>query len=653
MSITFTTLTQALDNNLSETHGINYLRSGNNRSNVCYKDLKNRAIGILFHLQKSNIKPGEQLVIHTANNEFFLDSFWAGLYGGIIPVPVSTATNDEHRFKLLRILKQLESPWLYTDTKSQEQLLSFCEKNNLVKEAEQVRTRCILIESIEDISQPGQEINVNPDDIAFIQFSSGSTSDPKGVVLTHKNLMTNIRAIIEGSNLTSKDKFLSWMPLTHDMGMIGNHLTPLVLRVNLTLMDTSVFVRRPLLWLTVASEEKSTILCSPNFGYKHFLKVFEAKGIETINLENVRLIFNGAEPISFELCEQFLMAMSIYGLKSNTMFPVYGLAEASLAVSFPTLGEGIKHTKLKRSRLAVGNLVEIADEDEDTTTFVHVGRAVRDCVIRITNLDNKALSDKTVGKIQLKGDNVTKGYYRAEEINRQLITSDGWLDTGDLGVFIDGELIITGRIKDIIFVNGLNLYSHDLENILHNLDQLELGKAVATGARKQNSNEDELIIFILHRGDLESFVPLIKDVKRTINEQTGAEVKNVIPVKRIPKTTSGKIQRHLLNEEYINGDYDTILNDINLTLNVTSNTHEEIMTDSVESSILQVCNSTVSDKNITLDDNLFEIGISSLALADIHEQLEELFPGKIDISDLFDNPTVRELAAFLETTEAT
>ncbi|VAW53196.1 Polyketide synthase modules and related proteins [hydrothermal vent metagenome] len=649
MSISFTTLTQALDNNLSETNGINYLSGGNDESSVCYKDLKGRALGILFHLQQSGIKPGDQLIVHTANNEFFLDAFWAGLYGGIIPVPVTTASNDEHRFKLLRILKQLETPWIYTNTKSRDQLITFCEKNNLDAEAEQVRNKCILIESIEDISQLGQIFDAKSEDTAFIQFSSGSTSDPKGVVLTHKNLITTIRAIIDGSNLTSEDRFFSWMPLTHDMGMIGNHLTPVALCADLTLMDTSVFVRRPLLWLTKASEKKSTILCSPNFGYKHFLKVYEAKGIDKIDLANVRLIFNGAEPISIELCEQFLSTMSAYGLKSNTMFPVYGLAEASLAVSFPVPGEAIKTTKLKRSQLAVGDEVKISTEG--AMTFVHVGKAVRDCEIRITDIENNPLRDHSVGKIQLKGGNVTKGYYRAEEINRQLITTDGWLDTGDLGVFVDGDLIITGRIKDIIFVNGLNLYSHDLENILHNLGQLELGKVVATGARKQNNNEDELIIFILHRGDIESFIPLVKEVNKLINEQTGAEVKNVVPVKRIPKTTSGKIQRHLLNNEYINGEFDAVLSEIHSVLHMANNTHEEIVTDSVESSILQICNATISDKNITLDDNLFEIGISSLALADIHEQLEESFPGKIDISDLFDHPTVRELAVFLEVTD--
>ncbi|MFW5444252.1 MAG: non-ribosomal peptide synthetase [Methylococcaceae bacterium] len=654
--MTFETLTQALDHNLSESHTINYLGSNNKESYVSFKDLKDRALGILFNLQQRGVKHGDQLIIHIDNDEFFLDAFWAGLYGGIVPVPVATATNEEHRLKLIRIFNKLESPWIYTDKKALDKILLFCQSNNMAEQAELFSKKSILIEDIEDISTTGSTQAVKPDDIAFIQFSSGSTSEPKGVVLTHKNIMSNISAIIEGAEFTQDDSFFSWMPLTHDMGIIGFHLTPIVICINHTIMDTSVFVRRPLLWLSAVSSKRSTILCSPNFGYKHFLKVYEAKGIDSIDLSNVRLIFNGAEPISTEICKQFLGAMAEHGLKPNTMFPVYGLAEASLAVSFPTPGAALESIKLNRQQLAIGDIVEISSNE--AIEFVFVGKPIKDCQVRITDLNDHPLDENSIGKIQLRGDNVTNGYYLAAEINKQLITEDGWLDTGDLGAFINHQMIITGRIKDIIFVNGLNLYSHDLENILHRLDELELGKVVATGARKADSNEDEVIIFILHRADIESFIPLLKTIRKTINEKTGVELQHVIPVKRIPKTTSGKIQRHLLNDAYTSGEYDSVISEIKIILNQqgnqledqTSSTDGDIEADSIESQILQICNSIVPNKNIGLDDNLFEIGISSLALVEIHEQIDELFPGKVDISDLFDNPTVIELSHFLGST---
>ena len=645
--MSFDTLTQALDCNLSSSHLISYLGSNNEESKVSFTDLKDRALGILFNLQQKNINPGDQLIILTESNEMFLDAFWAGLYGGIIPVPVATASNDEHRLKLLRIFKKLESPYIYTHTKTLDQIRTFCLDNDMTDVAERLQLKSILIDEIDDISQPGEIHPTTADDTAFIQFSSGSTSEPKGVVLTHKNIMTNIYAIIKAAAITRKDTMLSWMPLTHDMGMIGFHLVPIVVCANHTIMDTNVFVRRPLLWLTAASDKQVTILCSPNFGYKHFLKVYASKGIEQIDLMHIRLIFNGAEPISLELCHQFLNAMATYGLSNHAMFPVYGLAEASLAVSFPKPESPIESIQLKRLHLTINDRVETAT-GRDTMEFIFVGEPVENCHVRITDSDNNVLSENTVGKIQLRGDNVTNGYYQAEDINKQLFTDDGWLDTGDLGAFINKQLIITGRIKDIIFVNGQNFYSHDLENILHQLDNLELGKVIVTGARKSGADDDELLVFILYRGETEAFIPLVKTIRKTINETTGVEVHQVIPVKRIPKTTSGKVQRHLLSEQYISGEFDDQTNDIKNLLKESSDNLPIDDAGTIENSLLQICNNTVEDKDIKLDDNLFEIGISSLSLAEIHEQLDELYPGKVDIADLFDHPTVRELSAFLD-----
>jgi len=646
-----TTLTKALDAKLGHDYSINYIRSQEDESDVAFADLKQRALGILFHLQKAGLQAGDECILLANNNEFFLDAFWACLYGGIVPVPVAVASNDEHRHKLLRIFNKLQRPHIYTEEKIFNKLTEFCEANLLHSDADKLKQKSFLIESIDDISQTGTEHACKPDDTAFIQFSSGSTSDPKGVVLTHKNILTNINAIIIGGEFTDADRLLSWMPLTHDMGMIGFHLTGIVAGINHSIMDTTVFVRRPLLWLTTASEKKATILCSPNFGYKHFLKVFEAKGIDPIDLSNVRLIFNGAEPISLEICQQFLQAMQTYSLDQNVMFPVYGLAEASLAVSFPKPGAALETLQVKRNQLAIGDLIELNDKPDESMSFVTVGSPIKNCLVRITDNNNTELANNHVGHIQLKGDNVTNGYYHENAINAQIITQDGWLDTGDCGAFVDDKMVITGRIKDIIFVNGQNYYSHDLESILFQLDELELGKVVVDGARKPSSVEDELVIYLLHRGDIESFMPMVKKSRKLINETTGIEVHQVIPIKRVPKTTSGKIQRHLLTKEYIDGEYNDAINEINkLTASTQTSTENESAndSDSIESHIQKICRDTVTDKIIGLDDNLFEIGISSLSLAEIHEQIEVSYPGKVEINDLFDHPNIREIAAFIE-----
>lgn len=648
--IDFDVLTQVLDSNASELHDITYIRGRNKITSVSFSDLRQRALGILFHFQNRGLQHGDELILLTDNNEFFIDAFWACLYGGIVPVPVAVGISDEHRFKLVRIFNKLTSPYIYSEQSLLDKMEGFFNTNELAGEGKKIFERSITIESINDFSSAGMIHEASPDDTAFIQFSSGSTSKPKGVVLTHKNILTNIKAIIGGTSFTSDDTYLNWMPLTHDMGLIGFHLTPLALNGNHTIMDTSVFVRRPLSWLNVTSENKSTILCSPNFGFKHFLKVFESRGLPDLDLSHVRLIFNGAEPISAQLCNEFLDAMGPFGLKRNVMFPVYGLAEASLAVSFPDVDAEINTISANRRRLGIGEKIELVELDDiNAMTFVTVGRPINECGVRIADIDGKQLADGFVGRILLKGNNVTKGYYLADDINSRIIDTDGWLDTGDLGLFHEDELVVTGRVKDVIFVNGQNFYSHDFENIIHQIDELELGKVVASGARKPGDEEDELIVFILYRGEIGSCIPLIHKVRKLVNETTGVEVKHVLPIQRIPKTTSGKVQRHKLADSYRDGEYDGIVAEIKAL--DTPPVLDEITIDSennIEAQLNAICRSVVTDKTIALEDNLFEIGISSLSLAEIHEKIDQQYPGLVDITDLFDYPNIKILARFIE-----
>jgi acyl-CoA synthetase (AMP-forming)/AMP-acid ligase II len=306
---------------------IRFIDGEQDESTVTFGELRERALALLGALQARGMEPGEELVIFSKSNESFVIAFWAAILGGIVPVPVAVGISDEHRYKLFRILKQLDHATLFTEADLLERLVEFAADEELPEVVEILEARSALISDVRP-GDAGNLFDASPDDLAFIQYSSGSTSDPKGVCLTHRNLCTNIRAIVEGAGWNEDDQALSWMPLTHDMGLIGYHLSVLGAGMNHAVMDTNVFVRRPLLWMLKAAELKATQLCSPNFGYKHFLKLFERKGLPDLDLSNVKLILNGAEPISYSLCEEFLEALAPYGMKRSVMTCVYGLAEA-------------------------------------------------------------------------------------------------------------------------------------------------------------------------------------------------------------------------------------------------------------------------------------------------------------------------------------
>jgi acyl-CoA synthetase (AMP-forming)/AMP-acid ligase II/acyl carrier protein len=615
---------------------------------ISYPELYAHALSLLCRLQECGLERGDQLIILLNDNERFIEAFWACVLGGIVPVPVSPGMSDEHRFKLFRIFNALERPYLYTDQKSLERLATLAAASRHAESFARVKARTVASDGTNDLSKQGVPIEMSPEDTAFIQFSSGSTSEPKGVVLTHRNIITNIKAIIVGGRFTNRDVSLSWMPLTHDMGLIGFHLNMLSCNMAQHLMPTELFIRRPLAWLKTASDKRANILCSPNFGYRHFLKVFDNKGLDGIDLSHVRLIFNGAEPISVDLIEEFLSKMAPFGLKRRAMFPVYGLAEASLAVTFPPCGKEYRCVYVDRNALDIGRGVRIlAPAAPNAIGFVKVGRPVRDCAVRIADDTAGELPERVVGHVLIKGANVTRGYYGHVDASRKTTTQEGWLDTGDLGFIMEGELVITGRAKEIIFVNGQNYYPHDLENIAQQVNKLELGKVVVSGIRKPKADTDELLVFVLFRAKLEDFVPVAAEVSGSIAEHAGVEVTHVIPVQRIPKTTSGKVQRHLLDKDYVQGAYDPVLAEL---AKLRSASHGEIDggRTAIEERLKQICDEALEDKRIGLHDSLFEVGASSLVLVKIHEGIEAVYPGQIDITDLFDYPTVAELAAHLE-----
>jgi acyl-CoA synthetase (AMP-forming)/AMP-acid ligase II/acyl carrier protein len=330
------------------------------------------------------------------------------------------------------------------------------------------------------------------------------------------------------------------------------------------------------------------------------------------------------------------------------MFTVYGLAEASLAMTFPSIGGPFEATSFRRGSLGVGQRAEVVSKDDkEAVELMALGKAINYSAVQIAGDDDAPLSPGHVGNVYIRGENVTKGYFENPEANAAALTKDGWLRTGDLGLIHNDSLYISGRAKEIIFVNGQNYYPHDLESIAQRAEGLELGKVVAAGAQRKGEQTEKLVVFVLHRSDMNDFLPVASQVSRLINENTGVEVGEVVPVKRIPKTTSGKIQRHLLEESYVQGEFDVELAEL-AALRDALRGPATSSRSAIEDQLKTIVDSALQGKRVDLHDNLFEVGASSLKLIEIHENIDREYPGLVDLTELFDFPTVAELAQHLE-----
>ncbi|WP_265445534.1 non-ribosomal peptide synthetase [Acetivibrio straminisolvens] len=647
----YKTLTDMIVSRGSEDKkGITFILSDTEECFVSYKNLYLSALNLLHRLQSAGFKPKDEVIFQIDDNQKFILTFWACILGGMIPVPVTTGTNDEHKLKLFKIWEVLNNPRIIISQEFIGKLEAYAHKNGLSEKMEVIKKRAEFIYDKLDMECYGKIHEAQPDDIAFIQFSSGSTGDPKGVIITHRNVLINLTSVIQWTNMTPNDVGLNWMPLTHDMGLIGTHIKGILAGMNQYNIQTQLFVRHPTLWIQKASEHKATLLYSPNFGYKHFMKFFNPEDKRDWDLSCVRYIFNGAEPISLDICNEFLDKMAPYGLKRQAMYPVYGLAEGTIAVTFPKPGDEIKYSVFNRNNLGIGDTIaETVRDDTNGVTFVDVGYPIYNCSVRICDKNNADLGENRIGYIQIRGGNVTCGYYNNEAATKEAITDDGWLNTGDLGLLRDGRLIITGRAKDVIFMAGQNYYSHDIERVAESVDGIELGKIVATGVYNQSTKCDELVLFVLFKQKLENFVSLALQLKSTINRTMGIEVSEVIPVKNIPKTTSGKVQRYKLRNSFINGEFDKIRSELAVLMdNERSSRKIDLPKNPIEKKLVAIWSDLLELENVGTRDDFFELGGDSLKATQLISRIKEFFGVGIEQTEILENSDIAGLAEVIE-----
>lgn len=629
-----------------------FVKSGEQEDYLTFRGLFRKARQVMHHLKKAGMEPGEQLILSVDDNQQFLVFFWGCILGGIIPVPLNVAKNDEHKKKFFRVFHTLDHPRVLLQKGLLERLKEFAKANLEEETFESVRLSIIDIEVSVDDPVHWQIHQPKPQDTAFIQFSSGSTGDPKGVVLTHQNILDNIRESKRCSQHDEYDKMLSWMPLTHDMGLIGFHLNPLFCGMDHVIIPTELFVRRPTLWLDKATEHQSTILCSPNFGYSYLLKQLRSDTNYTWDLSHVRLLYNGAEPISVSICKNFMNALASYGLKSSSMYPVYGLAEATLAVAFSGITDKISSISVDRRKLKIGMPIDQVEEhNPNALTVVKIGTAGSyTCEVQLKDDQHNTVDNGKIGHVHIKGNNVTKGYFNNSDANERLFVGNGWLKTGDLGFFVGEDFYIVGRSKDVIFANGQNYYAHDIEATLIQKAGLEIGK-VAISSVSNDSMQDVLLVFTLFKGKEEKFIVLVEKIRRTLTENFDFEKLQIIPVRQIPKTTSGKVERYRLTQKYEAGDFREAMERIQLLIEEGQTSIDFNSLNDEEKKLVLIWKGLLGHEVFDTSDSFFSVGGNSLKAGQLLQAIKRTFNVTLTFEALYDIRNIQNLATKIKSSD--
>lgn len=547
--------------------------NGERSSTLTFAELYAAGQRCATELARLGVPPGGRVSLMLPTSRAFFISYAGILLAGAIPVPIYPPFRadriEEYASRQSAILNNAEVCLLLTFRRAEavaKLLKPRVRSLDAVLDAEK------LIESADKAPPPapgalpahltGSRIRKGSD-IALLQYTSGSTGDPKGVTLTHENLLANIRAIAEAVQLKPDDVGISWLPLYHDMGLIGAWLTLLHGGTPLAVMSPLSFLTRPERWLWAFHKHRGTIAAAPNFAYELCVRKIAEKEIEGLDLSSWRAALNGAEPVNPETLERFEERFSNYGFRREAQLPVYGLAEASLAVTFPPLGRGplVDHVD-RESFTSQGRAVPM-EEGAASISFVSSGKPVPRHEVRIVDDAGNEVPDRTEGFLWFRGPSATRGYFNnpaaTEKIFPQGIPADGefaWVNSGDRAYRAEGEVFVTGRVKDIIIKGGRNLYPHEVEELAARAEGVRKGCVVAFGLKDEGTGTEKLIVVAESREHSSAkSAQITAAVTENVSQGLGLPPDRVelIPPGSIPKTSSGKLRREETKQLYIAG----------------------------------------------------------------------------------------------------
>ncbi len=518
-----------------------------------YADLHQDAVALAAGLHALGLAHGDKVAIMLPTGREFFAAFFGALVAGCVPVPLYPPARpsqlEDHLKRIAGILRNAQARVLVTVERAKPLA------HLLRSQAEDLKT----VNTVPDLSR-ADAAWVRPvlvaSDVAFLQYTSGSTGDPKGVILTHANLLANLRAMWRASQVSSADTFVSWLPLYHDMGLIGACLGGLYLGFHVVLMSPLTFLARPARWLEAIHQHRGTVSAAPNFAYELCVAKLTDAELAGLDLSCWRLAFNGAEPVSPDTLERFASRFARCGLKREALTPVYGLAESSVGLAFPPVGRGPLIDAVDRVALARDGIAATArPDDARPLRIVTCGLPLPGHELRVVGADARELPEREQGRVQFRGPSSTQGYLNNPDANQRLFDGD-WLNTGDLGYIAAGELYLTGREKDIIIRGGFNIHPQELETAVAELAGVRKGGVAVFAASDPRSGTERLVVLAETRvqepAQRQQLVQAITALSATL---LGAPADDVVlaPPRSVLKTSSGKTRRAACRALYEQG----------------------------------------------------------------------------------------------------
>jgi fatty-acyl-CoA synthase len=548
----FDTLGEALDYAARGERGLNFHDArGNLARPYPFAELRSDALSAAYRLITAGVKPEDRVALVAETSAEFAALFFGVVYAGAWPVPLPLPTSFGGRDSYIEQLRvQLSS--------CDPAMLIYPPELGEMAGAAAKAVGTQGIDWADLLARPALETSLpaaTADDIAYLQYSSGSTRFPHGVAITHRALLNNLAAHSHGMEIDGTDRCVSWLPWYHDMGLVGCFLSPVANQVSTDYLKTEDFARRPLAWLDMISRNPGTTLSySPTFGYDICARRISSvtKASDRFDLSRWRVAGNGADMIRPDVMQAFVDAFAEAGFKASAFLPSYGLAEATLAVTIMPPGEGIRVELVEETQLS--GIEAGRDRPQRFRAIVNCGKPVRDMAVEIREEDGTPLPQRAIGKVWCAGPSVMVGYFRDDAATAACM-QDGWLDTGDMGYMSDGYLYIVGRAKDMIIVNGRNHWPQDIEWAVEQLPGFKAGDIAAFAITTPGGEETPAVLVQCRSSDEAERLRLREEIRERVRSVTGMNcVIELIPPRTLPRTSSGKLSRAKARNLYLAGE---------------------------------------------------------------------------------------------------